>query len=130
MNTRLVNSAAGVILAALQQNRTAAGIALALDSAQLLLTPETTSELQRLRDEVAGLEEQLAALRAQREVLRGADGVTRRIAVEGEHYTLVHHTYRLGRDLPQAGQLAEWCTGCNTDHNPDECGYRPETGGA
>lgn len=49
MNTKLVNSAAGVILAALTQNRTAAGIALALDSAQLLMTPEKAVELAELR---------------------------------------------------------------------------------
>ncbi|NUP16590.1 MAG: hypothetical protein HOZ81_10875 [Streptomyces sp.] len=48
MNTRLVNSAAGVINAALTQNRTAAGIALALDSAQLLMSPEKAAELEAL----------------------------------------------------------------------------------
>lgn len=56
MNAKLVNSAEGVILAALEQNRTAAGIALALDSAQLLLTPQTTAELKELQDRVAELE--------------------------------------------------------------------------
>jgi plasmid replication initiation protein len=55
VNAKLVNSAAGVILAALQQNRTAAGIALALDSAQMLMTPETAAELERLRARVAEL---------------------------------------------------------------------------
>ena len=44
MNTRLVNTAADVILRALTQNRTAAGIALALESAQLLQSPETAAE--------------------------------------------------------------------------------------
>lgn len=29
----------------------------------------------------------------------------------------------------EAGQRVEWCTGCNTDHDPDQCGYQPETGG-
>lgn len=24
-----------------------------------------------------------------------------------------------------AGAPDEWCTGCNRDHDPDECGYRP-----
>ncbi|MFI8531751.1 hypothetical protein ACIGMX_16115 [Streptomyces aquilus] len=62
MNTKLVNSAAGVINAALASNRTAAGIALALDSAQLLMSPETAAELEQLRAQVAELE-------AQREVL-------------------------------------------------------------
>ncbi|NUP19229.1 MAG: hypothetical protein HOZ81_24680 [Streptomyces sp.] len=45
MNTRRVNTAADVILAALTQNRTAAGIAMALESAQLLMSPETAAEL-------------------------------------------------------------------------------------
>lgn len=49
MNTNLVNSAAGVINAALTQNRTAAGIALALESAQMLMTPETAAELEKAR---------------------------------------------------------------------------------
>lgn len=49
MNTRLVNSAAGVINAALAQCRTAAGIALALESAQMLMTPEIAAELERFR---------------------------------------------------------------------------------
>lgn len=49
MNTKLVNSAAGVINAALTQNRTPASIAIALDSAQLLITPETTAELAAFR---------------------------------------------------------------------------------
>lgn len=53
MNAKRVNSAAGVIMAALQQNRTAAGIALSLDSAQMLMTPETAAELERLRNELA-----------------------------------------------------------------------------
>ena len=60
MNTRLVNTAAGVILAALTQDRTAAGIALALDSAQLLTSPETAAEMKRLGDRVIELEQLLA----------------------------------------------------------------------
>ncbi|WP_051858501.1 hypothetical protein [Streptomyces cellulosae] len=54
MNTKLVNSAAGVILAALTQNRTAASIALALDSAQLLMTPQTAAEYEQLRNDITG----------------------------------------------------------------------------
>ncbi|NUR65981.1 MAG: hypothetical protein HOQ47_09480 [Streptomyces sp.] len=53
MNTKAINSAAGVINAALTQNRTAAGIALALDSAGLLMTPETAAELATLRERFA-----------------------------------------------------------------------------
>ena len=55
MNTKRVNSAAGVINEVLAQDRTAAGIALALESAQLLMSPETAAELERLRSEVAAL---------------------------------------------------------------------------
>ncbi|MFE0490117.1 hypothetical protein [Streptomyces griseoaurantiacus] len=27
---------------------------------------------------------------------------------------------------PTRPAVDEWCTGCNTDHNPDECNYRPQ----
>lgn len=33
------------------------------------------------------------------------------------------------REQAAAETPDEWCTGCNTDHDPDECGYRPEAGG-
>lgn len=56
MSTKLVNTAADVILRALTQNRTAAGIALALESAQLLQSPETAAELERLRARLAEYE--------------------------------------------------------------------------
>jgi hypothetical protein len=55
MNTRLVNTAADVILRALTQNRTAAGIALALESAQLLQSPGTAAEHEKLRARVEEL---------------------------------------------------------------------------
>lgn len=83
------------------------------------------------------LDDAVQELRARREDVT-PDGITQRIAptqalrelvVDGEHYALVHHSYRTGRDLPERGRPDEWCTGCNTDHGPDECGYRPETGG-
>lgn len=32
------------------------------------------------------------------------------------------------REQAAANAPDEWCTGCNTDHDPDECGYRPEAG--
>ena len=137
MNTKLVNTAAGVINAALTQNRTAAGIALALDSAQLLLTPETTAELVRLRERVAELEQQ-SAVRALTDEAdddcshpngygpNGCAGcgafapadfgddvrpqVTKlrallagqRAAVDDDPFHL-HHTYVLGRELPETG---------------------------
>lgn len=114
MNTVSVNSAAGVINAALTQNRTATGIALALDSAQMLLTPEKVAELKKLQDRVAELEKQLAALTAQGQVLRGRpllDKLTveraeathwRRLGVEDPHDSPLYHDYRVSRDLPGA----------------------------
>ncbi|MFZ3556428.1 MULTISPECIES: hypothetical protein [unclassified Streptomyces] len=47
MNTKLVNSAAGVICAALEQNRVPAGIATALESAGLLMSPEIAESLEK-----------------------------------------------------------------------------------
>ncbi|MEV0015384.1 hypothetical protein [Streptomyces tendae] len=90
MNTKRVNSAAGVILAALEQGRVPAGIALALESAGLLMTPETAddmasvstdavrvaersvSELKREHAENARLRERVAELEA--EAKATADG--------------------------------------------------------
>jgi len=90
-----VNSAAGVILAALQQHRTAAGIALALDSAQLLLTPETTAELKRLQDLVVELEEKCSREHAadatpgedypgETDMLRGLVATLKAVAAHGD----------------------------------------------
>lgn len=56
MNTRLVNTASSVILRALEQNRTAAGIALALESAQLLQSPETVARVTELETRLAEYE--------------------------------------------------------------------------
>ncbi|MFF5842176.1 hypothetical protein ACFY74_11985 [Streptomyces massasporeus] len=49
-----------------------------------------------------------------------ADGITRRIAP----------VQALRDDEPEMSGREEWCTGCNTDHAPSECGYRPEAGDA
>ncbi|WP_199572669.1 hypothetical protein [Streptomyces murinus] len=51
MNTRSVNAAAGVIQAALERGRTATGVAMALESAQLLQSPERAAEFERLKAE-------------------------------------------------------------------------------
>ncbi len=49
MQTRAVNAAAGVLLAAMQQGRqTPTGLALALDAAQLLNSPEAAAEFEKL----------------------------------------------------------------------------------
>jgi hypothetical protein len=58
VNTKRVNSAAGVILAALEQNRTPAGIALALESAGLLMTPETAADMASLSAEAVRVAEE------------------------------------------------------------------------
>ncbi|MFJ9644976.1 hypothetical protein [Streptomyces sp. NPDC101206] len=70
MNTSLVTAAAGVIHAAMQQGKTLpADLAYALESAQLLQSPETAAELARLRRLTAALpanltDEQVEALAA------------------------------------------------------------------
>jgi hypothetical protein len=56
VNARAINSAARVILAAIEQDRVPAGIACALDAAGLLQSPETAAELAALRERVAELE--------------------------------------------------------------------------
>jgi hypothetical protein len=59
MTTRAVNAAAGVILAAMQQDRrTPTGLAIALDSACLLNSPEHAAEVVELRAENTELKEQ------------------------------------------------------------------------
>lgn len=119
MNTRRVNGAAGVINAALAQCRTAAGIALALESAQLLMTPETAAELVALRARVAELEaaEKVRADRLERcrvdavEQARKESDPGRRAAwrmladrpAEGEFYGFLHREDRLGHDMPETG---------------------------
>ena len=117
MNAKLVNSAAGVILAALTQNRTAAGIALALDSAGMLMTPETAAELADLRarfsvsdhpvdedpiayalTDKAEADDVTPQVRRLRGLLAG-----QRAAVEDSHDGPLAHSYRVGRDLPEMG---------------------------
>jgi hypothetical protein len=73
LNARSVNSAAGVVQAAMEQGRrTATGIALALESAQLLMSPENAAELERLASQVVELQNAMSehrndAARARRE---------------------------------------------------------------
>lgn len=65
MNAKRVAAAEGVILAALKTRQTAAGIAVALESACLLQSPESASELAALRGRVAaaaGLDDDRLAL--------------------------------------------------------------------
>ncbi|TVZ96456.1 hypothetical protein [Streptomyces sp. BK340] len=62
-------------------------------------------ELLRLRARAAELEEQLAALTAQGQVLRESRqaGAERGEVGDGEHYATVHHAYLTPRDLPPIG---------------------------
>ncbi|MFJ3170596.1 hypothetical protein ACIPJK_07400 [Streptomyces roseus] len=124
MNTRLVNTAADVLHAAMEQGRvTPAGLAYALESAQLLQSPETAAELARLRARVAELTDdrnrdvavwlgkkarEYRSTRGrehavQAEVLeRMADKVRRgaiRPPLEDPHDSPLHHTYAKGRDI-------------------------------
>lgn len=92
MNARLVNSAAGVVNAALTQNRTAAGIAMALESAGLLMGPETAAELARLRqyaEDKQSREEELLATLGQYNLVASPDawalGMTVISHLEGPH---------------------------------------------
>ncbi|PJN38957.1 hypothetical protein CG747_20645 [Streptomyces sp. CB02959] len=63
MNTLLIKAAADLIFRAMQTHRTPAGIAMALDAAGMLQSPETAAEAERLRARVAELEQQTAAVR-------------------------------------------------------------------
>lgn len=123
MNAKRVNAAAGVILAAQQTDRTPAGIALALDSAQLLMSPEIAAELERLRARVAELEAVRDALLAERHVtnealddavqelrarqdepvqtLRGESADWKRLGFEDPHESPLHRTDRVPHDLPE-----------------------------
>jgi hypothetical protein len=71
VNASRINSAAGVVLAAMKQRQTAAGIASALDAAGLLMSPETAAELERLRVRVAELESNAAPDAASRPLSPG-----------------------------------------------------------
>ncbi|MEU8968064.1 hypothetical protein AB0D11_02105 [Streptomyces monashensis] len=57
MNTKLVNAAADVVARAMENGRRVpAAVAVALESAQMLMSPEIAAELKQLRKRVAGLE--------------------------------------------------------------------------
>ncbi|MFJ8023331.1 hypothetical protein [Streptomyces sp. NPDC096311] len=83
MNTKRVNTAADVILAALTQNRTAAGIALALESAGLLLTADVQSELNALDGARLSLWEEECASERLRVALESAKRGRRELRARG-----------------------------------------------
>lgn len=54
MNTRALNALAGVIAAAMKQDRTPMGIAIAIESAGMLQSPETAAAYEQLREDITG----------------------------------------------------------------------------
>ncbi|WP_405695203.1 hypothetical protein OHA99_09245 [Streptomyces coelicoflavus] len=95
MHTRLVNTAADVISRAMQQGRTLpAALAVALDSAQLLQSPDTAAELEKLRrchdEDGKALK---AAMRRDRE---SCARITELEAAQGTVYRASHDTIPMG----------------------------------
>lgn len=110
MNTRRVNAAADVICRAMENGRRVpAAMAVALESAQMLMSPEQAAELERLRKRVAELEQQLKQAQAAGELIGAAlvdealDRLIVRAPLEDPHDSPLHHDYRIPRDLPQLG---------------------------
>ena len=145
MNARRVAAAEGVILAAMKTRQTAASIAIALDSAQLLQSPESATaieiqsrelsaalaELKRLRARVAELEAgRVKVLRDAADAIvadndrklwaskpgkHWAADLLRRMANEDPHDGPLHHDYALGRELPEVTPSA--CRWCGSGHD-------------
>lgn len=105
MNTRLVNAAAGVICAAQKVDRTPAGIAFALESAQLLQSPETADELLALRAENKRLRAELAARPAEAHVLRQAAN-----ELEDDHPSAAAGLLVMANAAEHAAALRPWKT--------------------
>lgn len=112
MNTRLVNTAADVINAALKQDRTAAGIAMALESAQLLQSPDTATEFEKLvrwhREDAVTID------RLQRQVaeLKAAPTTVYRAEHPDSGITLGHYgTEAAARAHCEATERRSWPTG-------------------
>jgi len=120
---RAVNAAADVIhRAQVNGKQTAMGIAIALDSAQLLMSPEMVhaaaeveAERDRLRARVVELEQLLAdapvAVTLTGKADRAADKLTQFFAPpqalrEDPHDGPLAHRYRIPRDLPEPGGVA------------------------
>jgi hypothetical protein len=79
------------------------GIAGSADALPMLAGSSPSKE--QLQARIADLEQQLAALTAQGQVLRQTRQASaeRREVGDGEHYATVHHTYLTPRDLPPIG---------------------------
>lgn len=87
MNARALTALAGVIAAAMRQDRTPMGIALAIESAGLLQSPESAAEL--------------VALRAERDPRRDESVAKLRTLLghqqEDPHDSPLHHSYTTAR---------------------------------
>lgn len=136
MNTKRVNAAAGVILAAQKQRNTAAGIAMALEAAGLLQSPESAAELVALR-QVQAIEQErpdtafthdcgipltrrLDCGHCPHEVCEDCDRCPhscRCASPEDPHDSPLHHTYAVPRDLPEMCH----CGHTALTHRPDGC---------
>ncbi|MFC8515543.1 hypothetical protein [Streptomyces sp. NPDC057257] len=131
MIARAVNAAADVIhRAQVSGAQTAAGLAMALEAAQMLVSPELAHEQAAVEAERDALKARVAELEAQlsaRERPVDEDPITYaltdkaatvedvtpqvsklRALLAGQRAVVedplgLHHDYRLGRDLPQAG---------------------------
>lgn len=103
MNTRAINAASGVILAAQQQSRLAAGIALALDAAGLLNSPEHAAEHAELRRQRNAFRDQRNAVFATNAELlaRAEESDLARLNAENEARKLTHANRALRERLAE-----------------------------
>ena len=140
MNARSVNAAAGVVQAAMEQGRqTATGIAVALESAGLLMSPETAAELERLREERHSTNESVSeaaeALRRQRDRIAELEArpsraevirtITRRLANRASLYGDSRTVNEVMADLRQlAGWVEEIQPAATEEVTPQVAGLR------
>lgn len=109
MNARRVNAAAGVILAAQKTRQTAAGIAMVLEAACLLQSPESAAEVQQLRTDIDAFRDQRNAVFATNEelLLRVERADLERLQVENENRRLIRRIAELEATLSRIGARAE-----------------------
>jgi hypothetical protein len=116
MNARSVAAAAGVVQAAWERGRqTAAGVAMAIDSAGMLNSPETAAELVRLREERHSTNESVSLaserMRADRDRIDGLESTNtalraRLAEVEGQRAALAERL-RAGQTWRQDRLISE-----------------------
>lgn len=106
MNARAVSAAAGVVHAAMKTHSTAAGIAMAVEAAGLLMSPEVAAELARLRAGAVPLpDDRFAEVRARAEA-----------ATEGPWCTDGWEIYTGTEYLPWASTwIGETCRASDTE---------------